>query len=131
MELQVRTPHADVKNGTKAYAEDKIGGALKKVLGKEGSRTDVEIADLSNGHGAPLMRVSVHVKVPHGKPHTVHVEDADVHAAIDLAADKIFRAVKRDREKRRDRQRHSQYNLPAMEQVPFDDDDDAIQPITL
>ena len=52
-------------------------------------------------------------------------------AAIDLAADKILRAVKRDRQKRRDVQRHSQYNLPAMEPMPFDDDDDVVKPITL
>jgi ribosome-associated translation inhibitor RaiA len=131
MEIQVRTPHASVKKGTKGYAELKIGGALEKVLGKDGSRADIEIADLSNGHGAPQMRVSVHVTIPHNKPHTVHAENAEVGAAIDLAADKILRAVKRTREKKRDRQRHSSYNLQAVPPGPIDEDDDSVQPITL
>jgi ribosome-associated translation inhibitor RaiA len=133
MELQVRTPHAIVKQSTRAYAEQKIGAALQKILGKEGSRADVEIADLGNGRGAPLMRVSVHVTVPHAKPHSVSADDPDVGAAIDLAADKILRAVKRDRQKRRDVRRQSQYNLPVVEGTAAveEDEEATIQPITL
>ncbi len=131
MEIQVRTPHANLKKSTKAYAEQKIGAALEKVLGQEGSRGDIEISDLSNGHGAPLIRVSVHVTIPRSKSHTVHAEDGDVGAAIDLAADKILRAVKRNLQKKRSRQRSSHYNLPAVAPTPFEEDEESIQPITL
>ena len=131
MEIQVRSPHADIKKSTVAYAEQKIGAALEKVAGKEGSRADIEIADLSHGRGAPLMRVSVHVSLPQSKFQTVQVEDADVGAAIDLAADKIHRAIKRTRQRRRDRQRQSHYDLPAMAAAPIEEDEDAVKPITL
>lgn len=131
MEIQIRAPHADIKKGVRAYAEQKIGGALQKVVGKEGSKLDIEISDLSNGTGAPSMRVSVHVSIPHSKTVVVHAEDGDVGAAIDLAADKALRAVVRVRKKRRDRQRASHYSLPAVPPTPYDDDEESIQPITL
>ncbi len=131
MEIHVRTPHAKIKKATRAYAEQKIAAALAKVAGEEGPRADIEISDLSNGSGAPRMRVSVHVFLPRRKGQTVQAEDADVGAAIDLAADKILRAVKRNRQKRRDRQRQSHYTLPAVTPGPVDEEDDAVQPITL
>ncbi len=105
MELRVRAARGNIKPSTRAYAEQKIGRAVEKILGKDGSRADVEIEDLANGHGAPMIRVRVNVFIPHSAPEVVSAEDPDVGAAIDLAADKIMRTVKRAKNRRRDKTR--------------------------
>lgn len=102
MEFHLRAHAVEIDDATRLYARQKIGGAVHQVLGKEGSRVDVEIASLNHGHGVPRHRVSVHVFVPHGRTPVVTVEDGDVRAAIDIAADKAWRAVKELRQRRRD-----------------------------
>lgn len=102
MEFHLRAHAVDIDDATRIYAREKIGGAVHQVLGKEGSRVDVEIAALNHGHGAPRTRVSVHVFVPHGRTPVVTVEDEDIKAAIDIAADKAWRSVKELRQRRRD-----------------------------
>jgi ribosomal subunit interface protein len=116
MEFHVRAHSVTVSDETRAYAEQKISAPLSKVLGSDASRIDVEITDLARGTGKPCFRVSVHGFIPHAKTQVVHVEDEDMRAAIDVAADKILRAVKRGRNKRRDRARHSgEWEAPVLD----------------
>jgi ribosomal subunit interface protein len=121
MDLNIRTPHIELKKSDRVYAEEKIGRAVEKVLGTQGT-VDIEISDLSNGHGAPRIRVSVHVHIPQAKSENVAVEDPDVRAAIDLAADRAARAVKRNKERRRGRVRsHGSKEMAA--HVPVEPDE--------
>ena len=76
------------------------------------------MSNLDHGKGAPLSRVKVNVHVPHAKSVSISVDDPEVRAAVDLAADKIWRAVKRLRQKRRDTGRQA-------EPMPVGLDDDA------
>jgi len=103
MQFQIRAHDVHVDDATREYAENKIGKAVQKILGSGGHRVDVEFS--SEGHGAPDNRVSVHLYVPGRKPHVVTVSDPEMKAAIDVAADKIGRAVRRATNKRRDRAR--------------------------
>ncbi|HCP45354.1 MAG TPA: hypothetical protein DIU15_04900 [Deltaproteobacteria bacterium] len=120
MDFQVRAHSVTLRDNTRAYAQQKIATPLSKILRSSASRIDVEITDLAHGSGKPCFRVSVHVFIPHAKTQVVHVEDEDMTAAIDLAGDKILRAVKRGREKRRDKARNSgEFIAPTHD---FDDD---------
>ena len=105
MDFKVRAHSIQLTDEDRDYAEKKIGKAVQKILGTAGNSVDVEISNLDNGKGAPLSRVKVNVYVPHAKSISVHVDNPEVKAAIDIAADKIWRAVKRVRQKRRDSRR--------------------------
>ena len=103
MQFQIRAHDVHVDDSTRTYAEAKIGREIQKILGSGGHRVDIEFSQ--EGHGAPDHRVAVHLFVPKGKPHVVTVSDPDMKAAIDLASDKIGRAIKRATTRRRDRAR--------------------------
>jgi ribosomal subunit interface protein len=105
MQFQIRVHDVHVDDSIRDYAEEKIGKAVRKILGSGGHRVDIEFSQ--EGHGAPDHRVAVHLFVPHGKPHVVSVSDPDMKAAIDVAADKIGRSVRRATNRRRDRARKS------------------------
>ena len=102
MDFQVRAHSIHLNDETRDYARKKIGKAVEKILGTVACKVDVEVSNLDHGKGAPSSRVKVVVFVPHAKSVSVQVEDADVKAAIDLSADKIWRALKRLRQRRRD-----------------------------
>ncbi len=105
MNFILRAHSVELGDGTREYAAEKIGGAVEQVLGRESSKVDVEIAALNHGPGVTKHRVSVHVFVAHGGTPVVTVEHEDIRAAIDLASDKIWRAVKELRQRRRDKAR--------------------------
>ncbi len=119
MEVNVRAHSFDLSDGARAYAEAKIGRSVTKVV-RGGSRVDVEVSEQSKG-GAPLARVKVAVAVPRGKPAVVTAENIDVRAAIDSAADKIGRALRKTKEKRRGKGRTSPGLAPVA--APMDDED--------
>ena len=106
MQFQIRVHDVHVDDSIRDYAEAKIGRAVQKILGSGGHRVDIEFSQ-EGQRGAPDHRVAVHLFVPHGKPHVVSVSDPDMKAAIDVAADKIGRAVRRATNRRRDRARKS------------------------
>ena len=122
MDFHVRAHSTHLDNDTRAYAEEKIGRAVTKVLGSKGGRVDIEVTDQNQGGGAPCSRVKVHVAIPHSASETVHVDDPDIRAAIDQCADKIGRAIKKNRGRRRDRVRTGE--IPAYVPIVSDDDDD-------
>jgi len=126
MEIDVRAHSIELKKGDRAYAAEKIGKAVDKLLSGTGARVDVEISDLSQGSGAHLKRVAVHVHVPHSKTEVVRVDDPSVTAAVDLAADRIFRSLKRNIERRRGRRHQTGKELMAV--VPDSDETGEFQP---
>ena len=112
MEFHFRAHSVQLEPDTRDYAEEKIGGALHKVLGKGGGRIDVEVTEPSHSGGRPCVRVKVHVAIPHAASETVHVDASGLKEAIDLCANKIMRAVKRRRNKRRTKARTGEF--PAL-----------------
>ncbi len=100
MEFVVRAHSVELDEKTRAYAEAKIGRTVSKMLRGTGSRVDVEVTEAP--HQA---RVKVHVSIPHAPSETVHADQSDIKSAIDVAADKIGRALRRNKEKRRDKAR--------------------------
>ena len=131
MELRVRAPKGTIKPSTRAYAEEKIGRAVEKILGKDSSRVDVEIEDLANGTGAPMIRVKVNVFVPQNKSHVVSVDDPEVRAAIDLVADKITRTVKRSKNRRRDKTRSHEKLQAVIGSASTEQDEEESMVVTL
>jgi ribosome-associated translation inhibitor RaiA len=125
MDYQLRAHAVRLSQRTRDYAEEKLVKAVNKVVGKEGSRLDVEITDLAQGTGAPTYRVSVHVHVPHIKPHVVTVQDPEPRAAIDLASEKIFRALTRTLGKKRTRRHSKGDGIDALSASPESASDDA------
>jgi ribosomal subunit interface protein len=103
MEFVVRAHSVDLDEATRDYAEAKIGRVVTKMLRTTGARVDVEVTGQAGGAGQT--RVKVHVVIPHATSETVHADGDDPRAAIDIAADKIGRALRRNKEKRRDRAR--------------------------
>ena len=101
MDFQVRAHSITLTEDTRDYARKKIGKAVQKILGNAAAKVDVEISNLDHGKGAPMSRVKVVVFVPHAKSVSVQVDDESVPAGIDLASDKIWRALKRLRQRRR------------------------------
>lgn len=107
MDFKVRAHSIQLNDEDRHYAEKKIGKAVQKILGTAGNSVDVEISNLDSGKGAPLSRVKVNVFVPHAKTISVHVDNPEIKAAIDVASDKIWRALKRVQQKRRDTRRNN------------------------
>ena len=114
MHFQIRAHDVQVDDAHREYAEQKIGKAVAKILGSGSHRVDVEITH--EGTGAPDHRVSVHLFVPHSAPIVVSVADPELHAALDLAADRVGRAVRRATNKRRDKARRG--NTGEMDAIP-------------
>ena len=102
MDCTVRAHSIQIDDDTRDYARKKITRSVEKILRGQNTVVDIEISNLDQGKGKPLSRVKVNVQVPHAKPLTVQVDDPDVKAAIDGAGDKIWRAVKRLKQKKRD-----------------------------
>ena len=123
MQFQIRAHDVHVDDSIREYAENKIGKAVQKILGSGGHRVDVEFSQ--EGTGAPDHRVSVHLFVPHRKPHVVTVNDPDMKAAIDVAADKIRTAARRGTQKRRDKARKGPTGEMAAIARPLDPEADA------
>jgi ribosome-associated translation inhibitor RaiA len=53
--------------------------------------------------------VKVHVAIPHATSETVHVDNPEIRTAIDLCADKLARAIKRNKQKRRTQARSGSF----------------------
>jgi ribosomal subunit interface protein len=120
MQLNVRAHSVDLDNSDRAYATEKIGRVVEKFLGKSG-RVEVEFSEISKGGGHNLSRVKVHVAIPHAPSETVHVDDTEIRAAIDLCADKLARAIKRNKEKRRSQARSGSFPSLKVQNPPDED----------
>ncbi len=125
MDCTVRAHSIQIDDDTRNYATKKITRSVEKILGGQSVSIDIEISNLDKGKGRPLSRVKVNVRVPQAKSLSVHVDDQDVRAAVDGAADKIWRAVKKIKQKRRDH-RGSVHGGPVTLDRPPQEDPNAI-----
>ena len=129
MEVNVRAHSFDLSDRSRSYAESKIGRSVTKLV-KGGAPVDVEVSEQNKGGGPSLVRVKVSVAIPRSKPAVVTAEDAEIRAAIDLAADKIGRALRKTKEKRRGKGRTSPGLSPVVDPVS-DEDSEGVETVEM
>jgi putative sigma-54 modulation protein len=101
MQLAIHAPKIGTTESLETHIEHRMGAALGQFSTRINS-VDVKVQDINAGHGGvdKSCRVLVHLN----RSGTVWVEEiqADMYAAVSLAADKIKSAVGRELEKRRE-----------------------------
>jgi putative sigma-54 modulation protein len=104
MQVNVVGRHMTITDPTRAYAEEKFG-RLAKVYDTESMAADV-VLDVRKNRAHPD-RFTAEVTI-HLKGHVVRAEETstDMHAAIDLAADKADRQMRKYKTKVIDRRNH-------------------------
>ncbi len=103
MQIQVNTDH-HVKGGDllKQHVEDLLNGSLNNFK-DEVTRIEVYVAD-ENSHkgGDDDLRCTMEARIRGLKPIAVTHHADNIHAAIDGAADRMVRSVRKTVEKRRE-----------------------------
>jgi ribosomal subunit interface protein len=101
MQLAIHAPKIGTTESLESHIEHRIAAALDQY-GKRINSVDVKVQDINPGHGG--VDKSCQVLVHLNRSGTVMVEEvqADMYAAVSLAADKIKSAVGRELEKRRE-----------------------------
>ena len=82
MEFVVRAHSVKMDYASRDYAEAKIGKAVAKMTRGSNARVDVEVS--KSTHGTGKTRVKVHVVIPHVPSETVHADESEMKAAIDV-----------------------------------------------
>jgi putative sigma-54 modulation protein len=122
MNINIRARHMSVSPDIQAYATEKIGRVVKYI---DGPATEVEVELFREKNpsiqNSQVAEVTVFTKGP-----SIRAREAstDMHAAIDLVADKLERRVKKYREKVIDRHtsgpEHHGAELPVAEEEAED-----------
>ena len=97
MNIKIHTHQLDMSDPLRAYAERHIAESISHFFKEQAARLDIEFEDAVGGREK---RCQVTVWVPHGKTLVASAEDANPYAAVDLAAEKISRELRRYKEKR-------------------------------
>lgn len=111
MNIKIHTHQLDMSDPLRTYAERHIAETINNIFKEQSATLDIEFADAGGGREKQC-RVSMYV--PHGKTLVASAQDANPYAAVDLAAEKISREIRRLKEKRL-AGRHSQSpaSMPA------------------
>jgi ribosomal subunit interface protein len=101
MQLAIHAPKMGTTESLENHIEHRLEAALGQYRGRINS-VEVKVQDITAGHGGvdKSCRVTVHLN----RSGTILVEEvqADMYAAVSLAADKAKSAVGRELEKRRE-----------------------------
>lgn len=92
MRIDVRGQHVDLQPSLGAYAERRLTTALQR-FGARIPTVTVRLIDENGPKKGVDKRCQVAVTVNRAKPILVEEHDADAYKAIDLAADRVRRAV--------------------------------------
>lgn len=122
MNTKIHTHQLDMSDALREYAVRHIEDLVTRIYNKQNPSLDIEFADVSGGREK---QVKVTFHVPHGKTLVATAQDANPYAAVDLAADKISRELRRYKEKLQDVQRHGQNGTVAGEQDGASDEESA------
>lgn len=104
MEVTVKGRHMAVTDSLRAYAEEKFG-RVSKVFDTDPSAAEV-VLHVERNRSNPVRQVAeVTLRL---KGHVIRAEEAsdDMHAAIDLAADKVERQIRKYKTKVIDKRNH-------------------------
>ena len=94
MELEVRGRHMQVSDALRAHLARRLGFALGRVSDRIG-KIQVRLEDINGPKGGIDKRCRIHVAGDRGWLVVVEKYDSDAYAAVDGAADRAGRAVKR------------------------------------
>lgn len=124
MNTKIHTHQLDMSDALREYAVKHIEELVTRIYNKQNPTLDIEFSDVSAGR-EKMCKVTLHV--PPGKTLVASAQDVNPYAAVDLAAEKISRELRRFKEKRQDAARHgvSPADLPALENDGSDDEEAA------
>jgi putative sigma-54 modulation protein len=106
MELRVRGQHMKVDSSLRETVDLRLRFALSR-FGERIRSAEVQLADINGPRGGVDKRCRIAVRiVPTGKV-VVEDQDADAHAAVAKASERVARAVKRRLKRRRERRRQA------------------------
>jgi|JI10StandDraft_1071094.scaffolds.fasta_scaffold00206_11 putative sigma-54 modulation protein len=100
MEIVIRTRQLDLTPALRDHVRRRLAFALGR-LGPAVRAVQVTLADVNGPRGGVDKRCRMRIVGDELPAVVVEAADADVHAAIDLAAERAGRAVIRTRERRR------------------------------
>lgn len=96
MELRITGRHAKIRPSIRAYAEEKLGAVVRYDR-----RT--RLIEVVLDHEPHLTTIEAKAHVGTGAPIVVHAKHETPEGAVDLVHDKIERAVRKHKERVRDR----------------------------
>lgn len=98
MELRITGRHGSMADDTREYVEAKLSSMER--FNRHARSLEVIFDE---DHLAKTIEVIAHID--HGAPVVVHARHEDAHAAVDLAHDKLEKALRRLKERTEDRRR--------------------------
>lgn len=116
MNIKIHTHQLDMSDPLRNYAERHIADVVSHIFKTQAATLDIEFSDAVGGR-EKVCKVSLFA--PHSHPLVASAQDPNPYAAVDLAAEKIGREVRRLKEKRLQAARHG----VDPSQLPLRDDD--------
>lgn len=117
MQLIVKGRHLQLTESLKQYVDEKIGAEVDHILNRPAIKVEVELSDELASKGGTDKECRVTLAVPRGKTLVITEVADDMYAAIDLAKDRLSRALKRELERRREgRKDKADLSAPAPEE---------------
>jgi putative sigma-54 modulation protein len=106
MKLSLHTPNLDSSVSIVAYAERRVRSAIGRLI-PTSCEVRMTLTDTNGPKGGEDKRCVMHVIVRGGPSLSAHVSaaSADAYAAIDIACERMFQALHRRVERRRERNR--------------------------
>jgi ribosome-associated translation inhibitor RaiA len=106
MKLSLRTLNLDSSDSIAAYAERRVRSAIGRFI-PTSSEVRMTLMDANGPKGGVDKVCAMHVVVRSGFSLSAHVSAAssDAYAAIDIACERLFQALHRRVERRRERSR--------------------------
>jgi ribosomal subunit interface protein len=98
--MQIQINPGDVQNSEALdqHAREKVTVALRHYA-EQVTRVEVHLANLNANKGGVSLRCTIEARLAHHQPLAVEHDAEDMYKAIDLAADKLERAVTRKLER--------------------------------
>lgn len=113
MVLDVRGINVDVGGSLSEYAERRLNSALDRFTHRV-RRVGVRLTDLNGPKGGASMQCRVIVHLEHAEPVVIEQVEHDLYTAVDRAATRTKRTVRRHINRRRDAHRAAAHHAHAM-----------------
>jgi ribosome hibernation promoting factor len=111
MQIEVLAVHLDVTASLSDYARRRIEQSLDRFEDRI-QRVEVRLDDISGPHGPGTKRCHIEVHLWHRESVIVEQDHNDVYTAVDKAATRLKRAVRRQINRIRDARRAHQHRSP-------------------
>jgi ribosome-associated translation inhibitor RaiA len=95
MFLEVKGLGVEVTDRLADFCRERLMEPLTRVYDRDGARLEIELSDDNGPKGGLDKRCRITFEMPHTKSITVSENSADIYQAVDLAAHRFVRVVKR------------------------------------